>query len=287
LFSVILNTLIKVLRWRTLLGDAGQSVRFSSLLIALLTGQLLNALLPVRVGDVSRAIDIGIKGPGSAFTLGTIVLEKIIDLVALALISLVVLAFLPLPGWLGSSVISLSATTLLVFGLLVLFVLRVEQIDATLAKLIQLVPARSHQFLARQLQSGILSIKTLRQNRQRNWTTIWTFLVWVTAIATNQLVLLAFGIHLSILASCLLVAILLIGVSIPALPGGIGIFEYLCVLALGMFAVTPEVALAYALILHFMILLPMILVGPYFIFTGKNPFRHSETLPSVPSVLTK
>ncbi len=267
LSSVAVNTLAKTMRWRVLLGSSGRALRFSTLLIALLTGQMLNALLPVRVGDLSRVADIGFKGPGSAFVLGTVVLEKIIDLVCLALLFIFVLIFIPLPGWFGSSAYFIAAAALISLGALVLLALSADRFSRILNFVTQLLPARVSRKLGQHLQSGLNSILILRQNRQRVRIAFWTVVVWATAIATNQLILLAFGIQVTIIAACLLIVMLLVGVSIPALPGGIGIFEYLCVLGLGIFAVNPAVALTYALILHAMTLLPMILIGPVYIVT--------------------
>ena len=89
LVSVALNQLARAFRWRVLLGDGPQgnsqpgNRRFDfslfDLLVALLVAQLLNTVYPARLGDLSRAYVIGERGPGKVFTLGTIVLEKLLD----------------------------------------------------------------------------------------------------------------------------------------------------------------------------------------------------------------
>jgi glycosyltransferase 2 family protein len=80
LASVATNVAGKTIRWKVLMGQAGSQVRFSRALSGLLIGQMVNTLLPMRAGDVTRAYVVGGLGPGRTFTLGTIVLEKVIDM---------------------------------------------------------------------------------------------------------------------------------------------------------------------------------------------------------------
>jgi glycosyltransferase 2 family protein len=80
LASIATNVAGKTIRWKVLMGRAGQQVALSRALSGLLIGQMVNTLLPMRAGDVTRAYVVGGLGPGRAFTLGTIVLEKVIDM---------------------------------------------------------------------------------------------------------------------------------------------------------------------------------------------------------------
>lgn len=190
LMSVVANTLAKTVRWRVLLGSSGRTLRFSALLIALLTGQLLNSLLPVRVGDLSRAADIGLRGPGTVYVLATVIFEKIIDLVCLALLSIFVLLLIPLPAWFGNSASSMAVIALIALTALVILALSADRMSRILSNLTQRLPLRVSRQLSHHLQSGLDSIRILRQSYQRTWVTFWSVVVWVTAIATNQLILL-------------------------------------------------------------------------------------------------
>ena len=51
------------------------------------------------------------------------------------------------------------------------------------------------------------------------------------------------------------------GVSIPPLPGNLGVFPYLCTLVLSLFGVDRETSLAYGLVLQGVVYLPLILLG--------------------------
>jgi uncharacterized protein (TIRG00374 family) len=271
LLSVTINTLAKTLRWRVLLGHAGRDVHFSRLLIALLTGQMLNALLPVRVGELSRSVDIGTRGApgaGTSFVFGTIVLEKIIDVVCLAFVCVCVLLLIPLPGWIGQSMIPTAVAAMLSFAIVVALAVRVDWITQILMRFATRLPERWHIPVITRLMTGLDSLRVLKHTPDRFRIVLWSVVAWVSAVTTNYVVLLAFDVHVPMIAAGLLLVLLLVGVSIPALPGGIGLFEYLCIVGLGLFAVDSAVALTYGVVLHAIILLPMILVGPvYFLST--------------------
>lgn len=63
LVSVAINTLGKAIRWKILLGPTGRPIHLSRYLVVLLVGQMLNTLIPAKVGELSRAYLIGGLGP--------------------------------------------------------------------------------------------------------------------------------------------------------------------------------------------------------------------------------
>lgn len=83
---VALNNIVKALRWQVLMGAQRRLVSFPTLLRAHLMGQALNILVPLRVGEVVRVYVVGGAGPGRSFTAGTVVLEKVVDLVCYTLL---------------------------------------------------------------------------------------------------------------------------------------------------------------------------------------------------------
>jgi len=55
--------------------------------------------------------------------------------------------------------------------------------------------------------------------------------------------------------------VLQVGIAPPSLPGKLGVFHYLTVLALSFFGVARSAALTYALVLYAVALLSKVLVG--------------------------
>ena len=100
LLAVLLTTAVKVGRWRGLL-PRGQDLRWVSLARALLVGQLVNAVLPARMGEVARFYTLGRdEAVSKATTLGTIAAEKTFDVLFLLISAGLAAALVALPGWL-------------------------------------------------------------------------------------------------------------------------------------------------------------------------------------------
>ena len=51
------------------------------------------------------------------------------------------------------------------------------------------------------------------------------------------------------------------GVAVPSAPGKLGVFHYLCTVALSIFGVERSGAIAYAVLLHALVFSPLSLLG--------------------------
>jgi uncharacterized membrane protein YbhN (UPF0104 family) len=100
-----------------------------------------------------------------------------------------------------------------------------------------------------------------------------SLLIVALAASTNYVLFLAFGLPLPPLAALLLLVLLQVGSVPPSLPGKIGIFHYLTVVALGLFAVDRERALSYSIVLYAVALLPKLVLGAVYVALGARPGR--------------
>ena len=259
--SVSVNNLAKTFRWRTLLGLPGNHIPFWKLFLALMAGQTLNAIYPARIGDLSRALVIGPAGPGRVYTLSTVVIEKLLDIVVYAVLFMLLILLMPLPGWInhsGYSLILFAVLGALATLFVVLFPKRFTQLTE---KIIRLLPEKVGVYIGNRLQYGLASLGVLQSSTSLAWLVFWSAVIWATALLNNQLTLLALQIHLPVTASLLLLVALQAGISLPSVPGSLGVFEYICVLALAVFQVEQATALSFAIILHVLVFVPITLVG--------------------------
>jgi uncharacterized protein (TIRG00374 family) len=276
LASVAVNQLARAFRWRVLLGagpsavsargaglPAGRQAAYSffDLLAALLSGQLLNTVYPARLGDLSRAYVIGGKGPGRVFTLGTVLLEKLLDTLAYGGLFLVMLFSLPLPAWVGSSVSTFALATVLVTLAAVILAYRPAGLLSLSGRIFARFPGRAGTFVQSHLQEGIDSLRTLRSRSDLARALFWTVVIWATAVLNNALILRALQLRLPWMAPFFVLVVLQIGISLPSTPGSIGVFEYACILALSLFSVDRAGALSFGFVLHAVVFLPVIVFG--------------------------
>lgn len=264
LVSVGANTLGKVVRWKVLLGPAGRKISLFKTLSAILIGQMLNTLYPARIGDLSRAITIGGIGPGRTFTLGTVVVEKFIDTLSYGILFVSLLFLIPLPSWVTDSGYTFVGVTLLITISVVIVTIQRDRFTRILDKIIVRFPEQAGKFITSRVHSGMSSLDVLQNRADLFKLALWTALIWGTAVLNNHLVLLALGISLPLTASLLILIALQAGISISSVPGTIGIFEYLCVLALAVFGIESTLAFSYGIVLHSIVMLPTTLLGLLF-----------------------
>ena len=290
LVVIVTNTLLKVLRWKLLLdagarleaGEAGmtkalpspthahpQQKTFPYLWLARLfmAGQLLNLAVPGRLGDVGRILLAGGRTSENkdgavppahhrSLALGTVVVEKLVDLVVYGLLAAGVLAWLGfaaapgLPGWALDSTLGLALLGGGALGGLVLLVWQRRLALSFLTQVAYRLPARFQPALIPRLRAGIGALAALSNRADLAWLVCLTAGVWATAVLTNALVLRAVGLQVPLAAPFLILVLLQAGISIYAVPGHLGIFEFACMLALGVFGVAAAPALGFALLLH-------------------------------------
>ncbi len=281
LISVAANNLAKTLRWKVLMGAPGQKVSLWLTFQSIIVGQTINTFYPARIGDLSRVYIVGDRGAGRVFTLGTIIVEKLLDTLFYALLVLLMVLSIPLPGWISGwankTVILLIGASLGAAGFLFAMAYHPVWFDNAFQTLLRaisrLFPSINYSKAREWFHTGITSLEILRSGKGLFYVTIWLIVSWATALINNQFALLALGIHLPITASLLVLVVLQAGISIPSAPGRIGVFEYLCVLTLAVFGVSSSTAFTYGVILHSIVFIPPTLLGLLFLFTLGLPSR--------------
>lgn len=257
LLSVAVSSLAKAYRWKLLLPDQP----FGRLLLALLAGAMLNYYLPARLGDFSRAYAAGEPGEGRARALGTVLLEKVFDLVAYALLFALLLLLIPLPTWASQPGISMLLAAAASVAATILVVYRRGHFLKLVERALSWLPQSWQRFAGSRLQAGLESLDALQGAPALLGLSFWSAVIWLAALATNQLLFLALGLSLPWTASLLVLVVLQVGITLPSVPGRIGVFEYLCILALAVFGVAQSPALGYGLLLHLVVLIPTTLAG--------------------------
>jgi len=264
---VLMTTAAKVARWRVLLPPPHRPHLFP-LTRALLIGQLGNALLPARAGDLARAHVAGSQaGESRALQLGSIAAEKAFDVLFLLICCGLAALTAPLPSWLTASLGGIAVLGLALF--LVALALPERRFSRWLEKQGEAEPTHLTR-MVRVLQRAAAGLASLRQPTLAAAACAWSAVVWALAAGTNYLLFRAFDLQLPFGAALLLLAVLHIGVAPPSSPGKLGVFHALAVFGLSTFGVTGSVSLAYAAVLHAIVYLPQILLGGAFLIPNRR-----------------
>lgn len=269
--TVVATMLAKAARWRLLFFPHQARLRFRKIFSVLLIGQTTNVLLPTRLGDLVRAYLIGeIEGVNKALAFCTVVMEKVVDSLVLLLLFILLLPLVPLPPWFRWSGVFISSALVLFFLVVLVVAYRGDQTKTSINSALRLIPGIERFGLSRAVQIAVDGLALFRRVDVDLKLLGWSAIILVSETLTNYFTLLAMGITLPLSAALFLLIVLRFGAAVPSSPGKVGVFHYLCVLALSAFSVDKALALSYGFVLHLLVFAPMTLLGATYI--GKENY---------------
>jgi uncharacterized membrane protein YbhN (UPF0104 family) len=115
-------------------------------------------------------------------------------------------------------------------------------------------------------EAALSGLRSLRDWRAGLMIWFLSVAILVSSIATNYVLFAALGISLSPVAAVFLLVVLRVGEAPPSLPGKVGLFQYLVIIALAAFGVDRTTALTYSLLLYGVAVLPVLLAGVACVF---------------------
>jgi glycosyltransferase 2 family protein len=250
------QVLVRAARWRLLLGRAGDGVRlpFWLVLRALLIGYLGNAALPARLGEAARA-GVVARAANRAFgtVLGTVLLERVIDLVALAGLALVASLFAQVPAL----VVNVAAVTIAV-GLAGGLVMAIAgqrlgtAVSTSPVGLRQRAVAFARHVLAGAVYPGrgvILAAGAL------------SALAWMLDAGLFLAAAASLGIALPVATAVIIGAAGALATALPAAPGYVGTYDLAAAAVGAGLGLDPALAVALAAVVHAVVLVPIALAG--------------------------
>jgi uncharacterized protein (TIRG00374 family) len=259
------GTLARAARWKLLYHPDQKNLNSLRMAEALFISQMLNIVIPARLGEVARIqIMSQFESRSRAMTLGTIVVEKWLDIVALLVIMFLVPLSVTLPAGFQDSRRSLVAFAIAFFTVTLILSYGKNRILALLESTFHVLP---NPWQARLQQTAALALGSLDVLRSP-WVGLqlqaWSLLIWSMGILVNYIVFLILGLSLPFVAALFLMIILQVGIAVPTVPGKLGIFQYLCILALAPFGVGKSSALSYSVLLYLVGFGPLLLLGAFF-----------------------
>lgn len=275
--NTLLLYILRAIRWGRLLGPIGRA-GFRNLFETTVMGFMASAVLPGRVGEVIRPYLLGRReGLSASAGFATIVLERVLDLLAVLGLFAVYLIFFTssvpssataLRGLaIGSAIV--AAATLAGCGVLFALARDPDRTVGFAARFLRWCPRRVADAGLGLLHSFTRGLAILRDRRALVVAGVYSVVIWLTIAGGFWLIIEAFHLALPWNAPLLLLPILTVGVAVPT-PGAIGAFhEAFRIGATTFFGAAPEPAVGAAIVLHAVSFGPVILLGAwYFIREG-------------------
>lgn len=259
-FGLLLAGLVaRALRWRLLLDDKLPLRRaFHIMNVA----YLVNGVLPLRIGEVARVyLATRADPPVPVFqTASTIVVERLLDLLAVVLLLAGALVVGPVPDELRAAAVLAGPIALIGFLVLVFLswrrALALRLLAAVVGRLERSKEGRSGasplQKLSEWFAQFLDGLAPLANPRALFRALGWTALAWGLSVAAGYVLMFAFYPVASWAATCLYIAAAAFSIAVPAIPGNVGTYEGSILLALNAvgYGEPLEVAVAFALVVH-------------------------------------
>lgn len=270
----LVSMVLRAIRWQYLLAPIGHA-RFGPAFRTTTIGFAASAVLPARAGEVIRPYLLARQeGLSATATFATIVIERLLDAVTcVILLASFVLLFDPgmdradstLYGLLEAGGFVVGSLALIVLGLMFLAARDPQAVGRWAYKLEHLLPGRLAHKLAGLLLNFAEGLAVVRTPRRLASVLLLSFPLWLSIAFGIWVVTEAFGIDMPFTGSFLLIALLIVGVSVPT-PGGVGGFEAAVQIGLTSFYGVPnDRAVGAALVLHVVSLLPTLALGFLFL----------------------
>ncbi len=223
-------------------------------------GFFMNNIIPLRLGELIRAKVTGERlGISRSSVLGTIVVERLIDVIIFVMFFFIIMLVMPFPEFIKNTFYVCGA----VFGtaLIVLFLIskHEEKAAAFVSKIP--MPAKIKSFVMSLFEKFAGGLIMLRKPGVFFASFAISVLIWVAESAFLVLTAKSCGVDISILGGIFVVIIIGIGAILPTAPGYIGAFEFMGVTALSALAIDKDAAFACIAIYHFLQLMVIFSLG--------------------------
>jgi hypothetical protein len=277
LLAVVLTCatfVIRAERWQYLLSPLGPT-RFWTVFRATVIGFAASAVLPARAGEVIRPYFLARKeGLSATAAFATIIVERILDLVAVLLLMAAFLIWFD-PGLAARDSNAFEAVrfgglvmTPVALGMLVVMFLMAghpERLHAWVLKAEAILPGRLAAMIARFARTFAEGFAVVRSPGRLVAALAWSIVLWIAIASGIWAVSIAFRVDMPFTGAWLMLAPLVVGVAVPT-PGGVGGFhEAYRFGATSFFGADNDIAVGAAIVLHAISVGPVIIAGLIFI----------------------
>lgn len=264
-----LGFIIRAWRWKFLLPHR---VSMGDSLGAVVLGYGANNILPARLGEIVRAQAIGKSCQISrSFALASILVERIFD--GLVLVGLLYLGTRnsSTPTWVSS----VGVLGLAIFGGALTIVVLLTLTRSLWDTKTNILPSTKLQNFLQQFAKGLTLV----------WRTPFlpltilglSLTIWLVEGIVFHIAIQAFELEVPLTAPLFVMGLVNLGILAPTAPGYLGAFQYFGTLALNVWQVPSETALACIVVIHACQYLPITIWGlsyiPYFGFTSLTKLK--------------
>lgn len=232
------------------------SLNFKQAVGGIFLGYAANNVLPARLGELVRAQVIGKHSNISrSTTLSNILVERILDGVAIVILLFWGSFALTLPKWANQ----LKIVGLIIFSAAILGLIAINILNAKYQ--FKFKDNFVGHFIKNFLEGFRLSMKNPKVFLI---VVLISIIIWTFEAIMFYYGLIIFNIPPSFHLACFVLGTVNLAALLPSSPGAVGVFEGTAIKTLEIFGVSMALSLAYSSVIHACQLIPVIIIGLFF-----------------------
>jgi uncharacterized protein (TIRG00374 family) len=271
-----LSNLARALRWRSLFAR-GRRPPVGVVANAMMVGYLYNNIMPARAGEAARVVVLTQRSTSAPVEIvGTVVLERLYDVLAILVIFFAAEPWLPHVSWFGAAALAAIVLAVLIAAAAIALAVYGDRPLRLLLRPLRRLPPFSGRRLEQSIAELTHGLSGLRHVGLAFEAFLWTIAAWLLTALCAYVVSLAFNLHLPFACGVLVAVAIGLGMILPSPPAAVGVFEGAALIALGAYGVPHSSALPYAVILHLVNFVPFVLIGALLLhYNSRHPRRAS------------
>ena len=258
----VLSYVVQGIRWKFLLRPFG-TVKVKNAIRAVFVGLFANVLFPLRPGEPLRAYLVAnSEDIGFVTVFGSVLVERLIDLVVITAGFGVVSLLVPMPERFRHAADALGIATLALLGLFVALILYIELRFAGDPRRMlggRRVPGK--------MMSALLGLHVMGTSPSFYPAVFTSLLMPFCQLLALLAMMKAYGIiipGLGFIEAMVVLVIINLGVSLPNAPANVGSYQFFCVVGLSIFiAIGRNTEKSFSFFAWWMLTLPVALLGLY------------------------
>lgn len=273
---------VRAVRWRYLFPPGSDP---PGLVPAIMIGYMTNNVLPLRAGELVRVYVVarrwaarGAALPGRArgfwLALATLVVERVLDSLAVVLMLGALVLVIPVPAFLRAAAVAVLAVDVAGIAVLVLLAWAPALVRRLIARLARRWPGLGQRAVG-VFETFLQGLDGVRALAHLPPLLGWTVAVWAVPAGAAWTMLRALDLAVPPLAVVAVLAFVGLGIAVPSAPGYVGVFHAAAALALGLFGVAQSAAVGYAVLFHASQILPVIGVGWLYLLREQLSLREA------------
>ncbi len=261
---MVATLMLKAWRWQLLYSGTEAQVPYAAAFWAASLGQYVNLIVPfLRLGEIARIYSLNRESQvNAAQTIGTLVVEKVLDLIFFGLTILLILPYVVLPEQMGEPGLTVLVVPVIALVALYILAFQTERAARLLERIAAPLPDKLGGWISRVGVAGLEGLAALRNRRLSIILLVLSLVIAGLSVLLPFLIFPALAMDLSLVDAALIHVVVSVVAAPPSTPVKIGVFNGAAAFVLWQLGVRDEALIvSYSILFYLVVIVPQLVLG--------------------------